>query len=196
MSRSSASREVTLPDRVTVLACLGCGAMGRQERCASCSEHKLVLVGESDLEALRAAGARAARLIEVARPLEDDTPDPAAALALLHDAARRALREAPPEPDEPGTVTGWWCATCGNVDLPQPCIGVCVWQPTEWVSLALYERERRRIQPQLDTARRLLGPLTRAAAIRPRPGQAARNWQALAHAAAAAPANSPPQPAP
>ena len=196
MSLISASREVTLPDRVTVLACMACGAMGRQERCASCSEHKLVLVAEAELDELRTAGAHAARLIEVAQPLEGAAPDPVAALARLRDAARHALREAPAEPGEPGTVTGWWCATCGNVDLPQPCIGVCVWQAPEWVSLALYERERRRIQPQLDAARRLRGPLTRAAAIRPRPGHAAQNWQALARATAAAPAGSPPRPAP
>lgn len=187
---------MTLPDRITVLACMACGAMGRQEQCASCSEHKLVLVAQAEFDELRAAGARAAQLIEVAEPLMGSTSDPAAALAGLRHAARHALREAPTDPDEPGPVTGWWCATCGNVDLPQPCIGVCVWQPTEWVSLALYERERQRIQPQLDTARRLRGPLTRAAAIRPRPGQAAQNWQALAHAAAAARADTPPRPAP
>jgi hypothetical protein len=196
MSGSSATSEVTLPDRVTVLACMACGAMGRQERCASCSEHKLVLVAQAELEELRAAGAHAARLIEIARPLGDHPSDPVLALERLGDAARRALREPPPEPDEPETVTGWWCAECGNVDLPQPCIGVCVWRATEWVSLALYQRERRRIQPQLDAARRLRGLLSRAAAIRPRPGQAARNWQALARAAAAAPAGSPPRPTP
>jgi hypothetical protein len=196
MSRSSALHDVTLPERVTVLTCLGCGAMGRQERCASCSEHKLVLVDEAELEALQAAGARAARLIDVARLLEDDPPDPTAALARLRAAAHDALREPPEPPEEPGTVTGWWCATCGNVDLPQPCIGVCVWQPTRWVNHALYDRERRRIQPQLDAARRLRRPLTRAAAIRSRPGHAEQNWQALARAAAAARADSPPRPAP
>ena len=51
---------MTLPDRVTVLTCIGCGAMGREERCdGACSKHKLVLVSAVDYEDARAAAVTA-----------------------------------------------------------------------------------------------------------------------------------------
>jgi hypothetical protein len=151
-----------LPDRVTVLTCIGCGAMGRSERCeGECSEHKLVLVSAADYDAV-------AQLEPIVRRVAEARPaDPRAALLALRERAREALREVK-DLDEPNIVTGWWCAECGNVDLPQPCIGVCVWQPAEWVNVALYERAR--------ASRRFLA---RAAALTPRPGQWRRNWEAL-----------------
>ena len=182
-----------------MLTCIGCGAMGRQERCGgNCSEHKLELVSGDDHHALvraaQDARERAARLAPVARDLAGAAVRPADAhdaLLRLRDSARHALREVTPEGPpgqwaEPGTVTGWWCARCGNVDMPQPCIGVCIWRPAEWVSLASYERTHHRAEPQLRTARRLTGLLTRLAAVTPRPGQWERNWDALREQARAA----------
>jgi hypothetical protein len=176
---------VELPDRVTVLTCLGCGAMGRQERCGgNCTEHRLVLVSAADYDAqiaaAQAARDRAARLAPVVRGLAEadaGPPDPRAALLKLREEARGALREAgraagssPPE-----TVTGWWCHRCGNVDLPQPCIGVCVWRPQEWVNVSLLERAAR----DLGAARALDRFLARVVAVTPAAGQWERNWEAL-----------------
>lgn len=183
---SAASAAVALPDRVTMLTCIGCGAMGREQRCdGQCSEHKLVLVSAVDHEAmLRAADAarvRAARLVPAVRAFADAhsrSRDPSDVLLELRDGARRALRDSgrlEPRTDwaSPATVIGWWCAQCGNVDLPQPCIGVCIWRPADWVSLALYERQLSLAEPDLRAARSLSGFLTRAAAVTPR----AREWQ-------------------
>jgi hypothetical protein len=160
--------------------------MGREERCdGDCSEHKLVLVSAVDheemLRAADAARARAARLVSAVRPFavaHVRSRDPRDVLLELRDGARRALRDSgrtEPRTDwaSPVTVTGWWCAQCGNVDMPQPCIGVCVWRPADWVSLALYERQFRLAEPDLRAARSLSGFLARAAAVTPR----AREWQ-------------------
>lgn len=181
-------RRVQLPDQVTVLTCIGCGAMGRQERCeGSCSEHRLLLVGKSDLDALSAAEEAARDRLQALLPSLAALDDPVATentLPQLQEAARRALQAAPPAPDprawaDPEAVTGWWCAECGNVDLPSPCIGVCVWQPAEWVSLAHFDRELDRARSSLEPERTLSRFLTRVTRIRPRPGQAQRNWDAL-----------------
>ena len=197
--RAAAPSAVTLPDRVTVLSCIGCGAMGREERCdGDCSEHKLVLVSAVDhdelLRAAHAAAARAARLGAVVCTLaeaEAKPSDPRDALLTLRDSARRALRKDRDEQDgtdwaSPVTVTGWWCARCGNVDMPQPCIGVCVWRPADWVNLALYERQLGLADPSLRAARRLRRFLARVAAVTPRAGQWQRNWEALRSQARAA----------
>ena len=183
---------MALPDRVTVLTCIGCGAMGREQRCdGQCSEHKLVLVSAVDHDAMvRAADAarvRAARLVSAVRPFADAharSRDPRDALLELRDGARRALRaggraEPSTEWTSPITVTGWWCAQCGNVDMPQPCLGVCVWRPADWVSLALYERRLRMAEPDLRAARSLSGFLARAAAVTPRAGEWQRNLDAF-----------------
>jgi hypothetical protein len=162
--------------------------MGREQRCdGQCSEHKLVLVSAVDHEAmLRAAHAarvRTARLVPAVRAFAGapaGSRDPRDALLELRDVARRALRDggrAEPRTDwaTPATVTGWWCARCGNVDMPQPCIGVCVWRPADWVSLALYERGLGPAEADLRAARSLSGFLARAAAVTPRAGEWQRN---------------------
>jgi hypothetical protein len=151
---AAASSAVSLPDRVTVLTCIGCGAMGREERCdGECSEHKLLLLSAVDYDVLlgaaHAARIRSARLASTVREVADAHAQPGAprdALLRLPDVARRARGDGgrharPPDGSPPATVTGWWCAECGNVDLPQPCIGVWVWRPADWVGLALYERQ-------------------------------------------------------
>ena len=207
---AAASAAVTLPDRVTVLTCIGCGAMGREERCdGDCSEHKLFLVTAADYDELlcaaHAAWVRAARIVPAVRQFAeaDAQPhDPRDALLRMRESARRALRDNGRRDDStdwapPDTVTGWWCARCGNVDMTQPCIGVCVWRQADWVNLALYERRLRLAEPGLRAARSLSGFLARVAAVTPLAGQRRRNWEALqAQARAALRDFAPDSPAP
>ncbi|WP_169542251.1 hypothetical protein [Solirubrobacter soli] len=151
------------PDRVTVLTCIGCGGMGRQEQCDVCTEHKLPLVAAAEFDALAEVVCERIALVE--RFAESDEP-----FDMLRAQARDAVvADALPEPD---VVVGWWCDRCGNVDLPQLCIGVCVWQPAEWVNLRLYE-------PVLHAERALTRFLRLAAAVTPRPGLEERNREAL-----------------
>jgi len=182
---------VTLPDRVSVLTCIGCGGMGREERCdGDCSEHKLVLVSAVDYDELRgaaeAARVRAARLASVVRRFADPPAqgDPRDAVLRLRDGARRALHDGgheEPRTDwgSPPTVTGWWCAQCGNVDMPQPCIGVCVWRPADWVSLALYQRQLTLAERSLRAARSLGRFVARVAVVTPHAGDWQRNLDAF-----------------
>ena len=110
--------------------------------------------------------------------------DPRDAPLRLRDGARRALRdggrdEPRPDWDSPATVIGWWCARCGNVDMPQPCIGVCVWRPADWVNLAHYQRQLRLAEPSLRAAWSLGRFLARVAAVTPRAGESQRNLDAF-----------------
>jgi hypothetical protein len=207
---AAASAAVALPDRVTVLTCIGCGAMGREERCdGDCSERKLLLVTAADyhelLGAAHGALVRAARMVPAVRRFAEadaQTQDPLDALLRFRESARRALRGDGRGQDDtdwasPDTVTGWWCARCGNVDMVQPCIGVCIWRPADWVNLALYEHQLRLAEPGLRAARSLSGFLARMAAVTPRAGQGRRNWEALqAQARAALRDLAPDSPAP
>jgi hypothetical protein len=194
-----------LPDRITVLTCIGCGAMGRQERCEGvCSEHKLELVSaleyEDLLRAAVAAAVRGERLRPVIEAFADaEEGDAEGALRRLRGDARGVLADggrvaSPDDWCDPAVVTGWWCAECGNVDMPQPCIGVCVWRPAEWVSRALYERQLRLAGPRLRSAWAFAGFLARSAALTPRAGTWERNRQALREQARATLAAHPPGP--
>ena len=166
--------------------------MGREERCdGACSEHKLVLVSAVDYEELRRAACvarvRAAGLASAVRPFADApaaSGDPRETLLELRDGARRAVRgfgrvELRSDLASPAAVTGWWCAECGNVDMPEPCIGVCVWRLADWVRLAVYERQLRAAESDLSAARSLCGFLARAAAVTPRAGEWQRNLDAF-----------------
>ncbi len=158
--------------------------MGRQERCeGDCTEHRLVLVSEEDYDAMLAAAAGARAQAERLAPLVRrfvETRDARAAVLALREDARRALRDEDSlDWTRPDTVTAWWCDRCGNADMPQPCLGVCVWRPANWVGAALFERRLELAEPDLRAARALRRFLARVAHLTPRAGQWERNREAL-----------------
>jgi hypothetical protein len=156
----------------------------------TCSgERKLELVPASDYDETRTQGDAAAVQIEKLRVLLEavvasDPPDLAQALPALAASARAALRDAPSIPvaaedDEADLVVTWWCPRCGGIDAPQPCIGVCISRPVDWVNLQSFERERHRRASQVDRLREMTDVVRALGFVRPRPGQEERNWQAL-----------------
>jgi hypothetical protein len=182
---------LTPPDRVTVMTCIGCGAMSVPGACpGTCSgERKLELVPASDYDEAQIQGDAAAAQIEKLRLLLEtfvasDSADPTEALPALAASARDVLRGAPSgsvtaDDDEADSVVTWWCPRCGGIDAPQPCIGVCISRPVEWVNLQSFERERHRRASLVDQLRELTDVARALGFVTPRPGQVDRNWQAL-----------------
>jgi hypothetical protein len=180
------------PERVTVTTCIGCGAMSVPGTCpGTCSdERKLELVPASDYDEAQIQGDAAAAGIDKLRPLLEtvagaDGADPAHALRDLAAPARAALRDAPSIPvaaeedEEIDSVVAWWCARCGGIDAPQPCIGVCISRPVEWASLQSFEGERDRRARLVDELREVTDVVRPLGFVTPRPGQEERNWRAL-----------------
>jgi hypothetical protein len=99
--------DAILPDHITVLTCLGCGAMGREARCeGDCSEHKLLLVDAGEFDALQSAAQLARQRNEafkpIARALLDSHPSEHActdAYRALRAAAHKALEATEPYDD-------------------------------------------------------------------------------------------------
>jgi hypothetical protein len=165
----------------------------------ACGERKLELVPAVQYDVLAALGSsvrvRSEAFVAVAEELASHPPGAAeceAAYRSLQDAARITLRRHPEidahhvDWDEPVEIaTTWWCAVCGGIDAPQPCLGICVWRPVEWVNSTRYSEERACALAQLDTERRLRRLLRRIAFVTPRAGQWERCWRLLeAHARA------------
>ena len=182
------------PTRLIIPACIGCGAMRQDETCpVACAERKAELVSAADydrLAAVAAAGrARVSGLRAVAAELARAEPAPGEwenAYQTLQQSARSALRQFRPPPSGPDdpfsparTVTVWRCPDCGGVDAPQPCIGICIWRPAQWVDAASYQEARSRALADRDAERSLAGLLRRLAFTTPHAGQWQRSWRAL-----------------
>ncbi len=183
------------PARLVIPACIGCGAMRRDETCPEgCSERRTELVNGADYDKLAAAAAacqdRLRELRAAAGELAQAEPADGgwkAAYEALQRSARSALRRsatpAPGGQDDPfapvPTAVIWRCPDCGGVDAPQPCIGVCIWRPAEWIDAACYEHERSRAAADRQAGQSLAGLLGRLAFTTPRAGQWERSLRAL-----------------
>lgn len=158
-----------------------------------CGEQKLELVPAVQYDAL-AALASSARIrgeafgvvVEELLSRRPGAEEWELAYRSLQDIALAALRRYPEvdaedvDWDEPVEfVTTWWCAGCGGIDAPQPCLGICVWRSVEWVNGIRYLEQRAVALAERDTERRLRGLARRVASVTPRAGQWERGWRAL-----------------
>lgn len=80
----------------------------------------------------------------------------------------------------------WWCARCGGLDAPQPCLGICIWHEIDWVTKDIYEQRRAELQAIHETERRLRRVVLHLAWVTPRTGQWELTWHTLRAAADAA----------
>ena len=196
---AAASAAITLPDRVTVQTCIGCGAMGREERCdGDCSEHKFMLVTAADYDELRdashAAWVRAARMVAVVREFADADAQP-------HDPRDAPLKDARKRPSSAARRrTRRGSHRLGLARHRYRLVVRAVWQrrhaPAVHRGLSLasgglgqpgpVRPSARAGRPGLRAARSLTGFLARVAAVTPRAGQWRRNREALQAQARAA----------
>jgi hypothetical protein len=182
------------PARLTIPACIGCGAMRQDETCpVACAERQAELVSAADYDRLAASAAacraRVRGLRAVAAELARTQPahgEWQSAYQAFQQSARTALRRFRPPPGSLAdplsparTVVVWRCPDCGGVDAPQPCIGVCIWRPAQWVDAAAYQAERSRALADREAERSLAGVLYTLAFTTPRGGQWERSWRAL-----------------
>jgi hypothetical protein len=185
---------IATPERLTVPTCIGCGAMGQFGTCdTGCSEQKLELIRAAAHDSLAVLGAsahaRAEALRSVAAELARHRPageDWEGVYRALQDKARANLHRHQrvdgqdvklEERAEPATT--WWCAKCGGIDAPQPCLGICVWRSVDWVNRAVYEHRRERVRAERKAELGLRRLLRRLASVTPRDGQWARGWRVL-----------------
>jgi len=120
---------------LTVLRCIGCGAIETSQPClGTCIDRRLDLVEGRQHAAAAAALAELEAALAASRTLLGRLAR-AAGWEALRAPARAALRVSA-EVVEAETVTTWACDSCGRIEAPQPCIGVCVRPPTAMVPAA------------------------------------------------------------
>ena len=174
---------------ISVQECIGCGAISTPQPClGTCVDRRLELVraGEHAAAVTALAGLERScddlrtlveRLARVA-PAEDEWEP-------LRARARGALRGAD-ELSPADVVTAWACDSCGRIEAPQPCIGVCIRPETAMVPAAEHQAVLDRAAVARSERGRLAPPVRQLAWSTPRAGRfqdAARALQAAARAA-------------
>lgn len=184
---------------VTLATCIGCGAMERFAGCEDgCSEEQQDLVSGADHDAVGAAARACAAAVEAFGPLvaclaQDRAVDdePAVVYEQLRAAARLALAAHPAEASavldaDPVVRTAWGCPRCGGLEAPEPCLGICIRRPAEWIDAGDHAALRDRALADRAEERALRGVLELLVAVTPRAGAWARGLGALSDRAGAA----------
>lgn len=139
---------VPVPERLAVSTCLGCGMVEAPRDCiGTCDDRRAELVWAAAHDRALAARDAARRRGEVLAALAERVASAAPGESIYRDlqvAARAALRDAGPAADETEAgggdrVSGWWCASCGRMEAPQTCLGVCIHRPDALVRLDVHE---------------------------------------------------------
>jgi hypothetical protein len=169
---------------VTVRVCIGCGAIDTPQPClGTCVERRLDLipadVHEQALAALDDTREALTRARALVCALAESAPEGGEALyRRLQLQARAAARRIPAVPED-ARVTTWECMSCGRIEAPQPCIGVCIKPPARMIRAGEHDR----VLAQLDRARREAAPLVALVRLlawaTPRAGQWERGLVAL-----------------
>jgi hypothetical protein len=191
----TADRPIT--DTLQVWACIGCGAMGNVRDCTgSCAFEDLDVVGAEThaaaLDRLWTALDSLEALQPVVKALAAATWEEHGAEPLHHalqERARAALATLPAaaeppasmEPSEPENIS--LCTTCGLVEAPQPCLGICIRQTKEVVRAADHDAVLARGDAAQRQAAGLAALVNRLAHVTPRPGQHHRTLAAFQHEA-------------
>jgi len=122
-----------LSEPLEVATCIGCGARSRPGECRDgCEDVPIDLVDAVGLDSLaNALGALERRLAALRKVAEALVGEHGGAWPALRREARDALR-ANPAPDaveDVELIQAWGCPSCGRIDAPQPCLGVCIRRP-------------------------------------------------------------------
>lgn len=176
------------PDAPRVMAlwrCIACGNMGRLRDCTGqCAFREVSVVEGAAYADLYEASETAQALLEGAGPVIAalaEIGEDGAALEARYDAlqaqARTVLRERGPahavEPTDDRPLV-WLCDTCGMVEAPQECLGVCVRPVRDFVAAEDYDALARAATARVAQAGRARALLSGLARTRPREGQWAR----------------------
>lgn len=152
------------PIEIQVQRCIGCGAISTPQTCTGdCADRRLDLVA-ADEHAVAVAAVDALReRVEEQRAVLATPLTPA-----LRTRARAALHALPAPPVAADEITTWACDSCGRIEAPQPCIGVCVRPTTTFVPATVHHELIARARELEAAQSRLAVPLRQLAWTTPR----------------------------
>jgi hypothetical protein len=188
-----AGEPATPAELITISTCVGCGALSLPGTCPEgCSdERKLELISAFEYDRVKQRADRAAQHVcelrgAIDRYTSGDGREAAVAFPAARAHARATLQavscSGDPDADlsdDAEPTVAWRCPRCGGVDAPQPCIGVCIRAPTQWMRLESYEDECVRLRRLLRQRQQLLDMVRECVFVTPKPGREILNWRRL-----------------
>jgi hypothetical protein len=179
------------PQCLTLWQCIGCGAMGSADECrGTCAFRKLELVTAQQhadlLENYLAATEQTGRLRTLVREIAAGSENGAhfeRAYPGLQKRARELLQLVRQDEihaaraDERATV--WLCTSCGQVEAPQECLGVCIRRNGEFVRSEDHDATAAQADAAQREAHDLISLLRQLAWATPRSGQWERTRQSF-----------------
>ncbi len=194
-STTKASEEHSLPDCLTLWFCIGCGAMGNAEPCqGACNFRRLEIVSAAEfadgLEQLALVQSEVASwtgVVQLFAILPADGDDWESRYCALQDRANAALKSAKaavelvPTPAEltDARAEVWRCTTCGQVEAPQECLGICIRRNGDFVRREDHQHVVDQCAAALHEVQHLRALVTQWATVKPRAGQWERSYRAL-----------------
>jgi hypothetical protein len=183
-----------LPECLTLWRCVGCGAMGNAEQCTgACAYQKLYVVSAEEhaelLENFATIKRQAQCLEAVVRDiaaLAEERIHPESAYRDLQTSARTLFRSLDHEaissqimrvPDDERAIV-WSCTTCGQVEAPQPCLGICIRRNGDFLRASDHDELAARVEVTRVRARELAALVRQFVWVAPHAGQ----WDAARRA--------------
>jgi len=178
-----------LPECLVLWRCIGCGAMGNSAFCTgSCAYRKVEIISADEyaqlfgiFETAREQAERLNALVREIGALDEMQSDFESAYRSLQAQARKIFHSADNNEETPPNALNtevepaivWQCLTCGLVEAPQPCLGVCIRRSGEFLNADRHvELEARLVAVQCQTSKlRVL--IRQFASVTPHVGQ----WQ-------------------
>ena len=188
--------EPPLPDEYFPLwRCIACGAMGNSNPCMGvCDYHKLEVVRSVDYAQLLDEATvimehltKLTALVYRIAGLPQEESERENSYGMLRNSARDLLREinttGKPQPNhvtEPAEgARVWLCHTCGQIEAPQTCLGVCIRPVEEYVRAKHYNELIEHMTVATGRVQKLCALIWRLAWVSPRPGQWQRSSRAF-----------------
>jgi len=194
----AAANETAPPECLTVWRCIGCGAMGNARECLGTCHFKRYFVVDAAshadlLEFQLNLCERNEALRRFARDVATEAATPERfeqALAGLRARAKSLLAQAPSEeapkavsPDERAEI--WLCASCGMVEAPRDCLGICIRRNGDFIRGEDHDALNARIESARIESRSLASLARQVGWTTPRPGLSERTRAAVRTAALA-----------
>jgi hypothetical protein len=186
------------PQCLTLWQCIGCGSMGNAESCeGTCNFAKLELVTAQQhaylLDQCLAVTDQTEQFKTLVREIAAQTENgdhferayrslQLRARRLLHHVRKDENPRAAPA-DERATI--WLCASCGQVEAPQECLGVCIRRNGEFVRAEDHDATEARTEAAQQEANKLIPLVRHLAWATPRAGQWERTRQSFRQRATA-----------
>lgn len=191
----SAPQEAPLAESLLLWSCIGCGAMGNSKPClGTCDYRKLEVVGvEEHADALDMVFElmdqveRLTAMAQLIASANGDLSDVESAYRLLQTRARVTLRSIDMSKMQKcveiistaDRASVWLCATCGQIEAPQQCLGICIRRNGEVVRSDDHDKVVEKLTVAHRRAQELGALIYRLAWVSPRDGQWQRACQAF-----------------